>query len=526
MAEVYLCASRGPEGFEKDVAVKRIRPHLAGDPGFVQMFISEAQVASRLNHANVVQIFDFNKHQDTYYLAMEYVHGQSLWSVRRRAKELMTPMLPVLVGHIGAEVARGLDHAHRLTDRGRPLGIVHRDVTPHNVLLSYDGAVKLTDFGIAKAGDHSTAPGVLKGKFAYMSPEQARGEPVDPRTDVFALGIVLWEMLTGGRLFEGEGDAAVLKAVQDRIISPPARLNPEVPPELDAVVMRALARDRDGRYATAGEMERALSQYLLHGVTSLESRDVGAYLRALFAGEWDRHEPEPSEVGSGVQDLSFVSIGGTVPSGADPKAPTYVLPEAAQAAPTVAGRRRAVTATAPRSARPKRWRRAGGILVLSLGALVTAWVGGRALYRRSAAPAAPSVSATLSPRPPPTAAVPAPAVLPPSPSSPPDPAVPPGTDPAAPPARARRPSATAQVPAKSSARERGVLRVKIKPWGTVYLNGRLLGEASPELKQELPPGQYRVAVKHLESWASEVSVRVRAGQETFREWSVPSGRAR
>ncbi|WP_253899843.1 serine/threonine protein kinase [Corallococcus carmarthensis] len=282
MAEIFLCTARGPEGFEKEVVIKRVRAFLASDPDFVQMFIAEARLASRLNHANVVQIFDFDKHEDTYYLAMEYVRGCSLWELRKRSKEAMSPMPPMLVAHIGAEVARGLHYAHRLRVNGELLNLVHRDVTPHNVLVSYDGAVKLTDFGIAKAGNKLTNPGVLKGKFAYMSPEQARGESVDVRTDVFALGVVLWELLTGGRLFQGDSEIAVLRAVQESTIVPPARLNPEIPPDLDAAICRALERDLSKRFQTAGELERALAQCVLNHVRSVDDTDVGEFVRKLF----------------------------------------------------------------------------------------------------------------------------------------------------------------------------------------------------------------------------------------------------
>jgi serine/threonine-protein kinase len=282
MAEIYLSTARGPEGFEKEVVIKRVRAFLASDPEFVGMFIAEARLASRLNHANVVQIFDFDKHEDTYYLAMEYVRGCSLWELRKRCKELMVPVPPMLVAHIGAEVARGLHYAHRVRVNGQPLDLVHRDVTPHNVLLSYEGAVKLTDFGIAKAGNRLTQPGVLKGKFAYMSPEQARGEPVDARTDVFALGVVLWEMLTGGRLFDGDSEVAVLRAVQQSAIPPPARLNPDVPADLDAAIVRALEREPSARFQTAGELERALAQCVLKHATSVDDTDLPAFLRRLF----------------------------------------------------------------------------------------------------------------------------------------------------------------------------------------------------------------------------------------------------
>ena len=284
MAEIYLATSQGAEGFEKEVVIKRIRAFMASDPGFVDMFIAEARLASRLNHANVVQIFDFAKHEDTYYLAMEYVRGCTLSDLRKKCKDLMEPMPPVLVAHIGAEVARGLHYAHRLKVNGEPLYLVHRDVTPHNVLISFDGAVKLTDFGIAKAGNKLTSPGMLKGKFAYMSPEQSRGENVDARTDVFALGIVLWEMLTGGRLFDGDSDLAVLRAVQQSVIAPPSRLNPDVPEELSAVLMKALERDPDARHQTAGELERALAQFVLNHAQSPDDTDVASFVRRVYIG--------------------------------------------------------------------------------------------------------------------------------------------------------------------------------------------------------------------------------------------------
>jgi serine/threonine protein kinase len=311
MAEIYLAAALGPEGFEKDVVIKRVRPALAGDPDFVRMFIAEARVASRLNHANLVHIFDFDKHEDTYYLAMEYVRGHSLWELRRRCQERGVGIPPMLVAQIGVEVARGLAYAHRLTENGQSLNLVHRDVTPHNVLLSFDGAVKLTDFGIAKAGGAVTTSGMLKGKFAYMSPEQARGDGVDARTDVFALGVTLWELLTGARLFEGDGDVAVLRAVQERLIVPPARLNPGVSAALDTAVMRALERDRARRWPTAHELERALAEVVLGGARSLEDTDVGAFLRRMFSEEAGVAEAAP-DMGSIPISLSTSAPAGTI----------------------------------------------------------------------------------------------------------------------------------------------------------------------------------------------------------------------
>ncbi len=291
MAEIYLASALGPEGFAKDVVIKVVRPFLATDPQFVRMFIDEARLASRLNHANVVQIFDFGKHGDTWYLAMEYVRGASLWELRRRCREQAVPFPPTLAAEIVAQVARGLHYAHALSDGGQRLGVVHRDVTPHNVLLSFDGAVKLTDFGIAKAQLGQTQPGALKGKFAYMSPEQARGEPVDARTDLFALGIVLWELVTGGRLFDGDSDVAVLRAVQDSVVPPPSRLNPEVPPELSELILKALARPREERFQTAAELEKALGTFVLRSARSVEDTSVAAFLQHLFADELAEVEP-------------------------------------------------------------------------------------------------------------------------------------------------------------------------------------------------------------------------------------------
>jgi len=294
MAEIFLATAQGPEGFEKEVVIKRIRPGIAGDASFVQMFVEEAKVVSRLSHPNIVEIIDFARHEETYYLAMEYVRGRSLSEAHKRARELSVPLTPVLVAHLGQEVARGLAYAHRLSDGGQSMDLVHRDVTPHNVLLSYDGAVKLTDFGIAKASNRVTTTGMLKGKFAYMSPEQARGDRVDPRTDVFALGVILWELLTSGRLFDAESDVAVLRAVQEREVLAPSVLNPEVDEELDGVVLRALDRDLSRRFQSALELERALAHFVLRNARSPDDTDVGDWMRQLFPIEAKRAEPSVS----------------------------------------------------------------------------------------------------------------------------------------------------------------------------------------------------------------------------------------
>ncbi len=498
MAEIYLAAALGPEGFEKDVVIKRVRPGLAGDPDFVRMFIAEARVASRLNHANLVHIFDFDKHEDTYYLAMEYVRGHSLWELRRRCQERGVAIPPMLVAQIGMEVARGLAYAHRLADAGRSLNLVHRDVTPHNVLLSFDGAVKLTDFGIAKAGGAATTSGMLKGKFAYMSPEQGRGDGVDARTDVFALGVTLWELLTGARLFEGDGDVAVLRAVQERLIVPPARLNPGVSAALDAAVMRALERDLARRWPTAHELERALAEVVLGGARSLEDTDVGAFLRRMFPEEAGVAEPA-ADTGSIPISLSDSSPPPTVayqPAVPDPQAPRTerLTPAPVQPPPTevlpVPGRTR---------------RRIALALVLGLAAAaVLALRSGPAVLKRWRRPAgAPSVAAAS-----PSAGPAHPGSLP-APEEPAAnartmPAVP-APEPAMPPFAGSSASSGATPDADRVAPERGGagmpgpastararLLIRAKPWAELKVDGRRAGYVQGSRTVRLAPGRHLV----------------------------------
>jgi eukaryotic-like serine/threonine-protein kinase len=294
MAEIFLCTMVGPGGFEKEVVLKVVKSFLASDAGFLKMFTDEARHASRLNHVNVVQLLDFGQHEGQHFIAMEYVRGGTLSELRKRCAAAGVKIPPTLAADICAKVARGLHHAHALADRGRPVGLVHRDVTPQNILLAFDGAVKLTDFGIAKANTSATAPGMLKGKYAYMAPEQARGEEVDVRTDVFALGITLWELLTGARLFEGSSDIMVLRAVQESVIAPPNRLNPEVSPALSAIVLKALSREPRGRYQTAAEFEEALSQFVVQNARALEDTRVDLFMRPLYPEEQDEQPSQPT----------------------------------------------------------------------------------------------------------------------------------------------------------------------------------------------------------------------------------------
>ena len=270
----------------KEVALKLVRGEHEAQGEFVRMFIEEARLASRLGHANVVQVFEFDEVDGRYYIAMELVRGRHLGRVVERARERGVRLgLPRAV-HVGAEVAKGLAYAHRLAEGGRPLGLVHRDVSPHNVLVSFEGEVKLADFGIARAMGRAglTAPGTLKGKPAYMAPEQARGEAVDARADVFSLGVVLWELCAGRRLFARDSDAATLAAVLGRAtVSPPSAWNEEVPPELDrAILARARARSRRGARRRRRSSRPRSRGVLLRITRSPEDVDLRALMHRLW----------------------------------------------------------------------------------------------------------------------------------------------------------------------------------------------------------------------------------------------------
>jgi serine/threonine protein kinase len=293
MAEIFRAKSLGAEGFEKVVVIKRILPHYCEDDGFVTMFQDEARVAAHLNHANIVQIFDFDTVDGLQYIAMEYVEGHDLKRIFDTAVARGLLPTPQQAAFVAMEAARGLDYAHKRSKDGVSLGIVHRDVSPHNILVSNTGEVKVADFGIAKAASRSTKTraGTIKGKCAYMSPEQARGLALDGRSDLFALGIVLWELLTGKRLFAGDSDFEILSKVLQEPIASPTQLAPHIPAELEAIVLRALARDPAERHRDAGQFAQDLARWLYATTPDLEDLHLDRYLTALFS-----HPPKDHKV--------------------------------------------------------------------------------------------------------------------------------------------------------------------------------------------------------------------------------------
>jgi len=286
MAEVFLARQGGVEGFEKLVVVKRILPSLVKEQDFIKMFLNEARVAARLNHPNIVQIWDLGIIDELYFIAMEFVHGEDLRELFTVADKRKMRPPPGLVCRMVADTLAGLHYAHtRIAPDGQPLGLVHRDVSPQNVLVTYEGGVKLCDFGIAKATratSEQTQAGLFKGKFAYMSPEQSRGQPVDARSDVFSVGILLWELLTWKRLFKRPNEMATLIAVAEEEIPSARSVEPTLVEELDRIVGKALARNLDDRYETAQEMRADLETLIREEQWEADALALQRYLRELF----------------------------------------------------------------------------------------------------------------------------------------------------------------------------------------------------------------------------------------------------
>lgn len=295
MAQIYLARQLGMQGFEKLLVVKRILPHLAENEDFISMFLDEARIAARLNHPNVVQIFDLGQQDDTYFIAMEYIHGDDVRKVFKQAEREGTSIPLPLVCRIVTEACAGLDYAHKRTDPGgRPLNIVHRDISPQNILVSFEGGVKVVDFGIAKAADQATVTksGVLKGKYSYMSPEQAQGRPLDARSDVFALGVVLYELLTGTRLFKRASDVQTLNAVTECKVEAPSSVNDRLPKELDAIVLKALVKDREQRYQDARSLQAALEAFMLKNKLPSSSVNLATFMQEIYAERLAREAEE------------------------------------------------------------------------------------------------------------------------------------------------------------------------------------------------------------------------------------------
>lgn len=288
MAELFLARERGVAGLERVVVIKRLLPHLTDDPDSIEMFLREARLVARLNHPNVVQTYELGEEEEgDYFLAMEYLHGSTLRELQRLADEQDESIpLPIAVSII-EQACRGLHAAHELRDlEGNPVELIHRDVSPQNLMCTDEGYVKLLDFGVAKAaeGKEATYSGHIKGKFSYMSPEQLHREPLDRRSDIFALGVVTWELATGERLFDRDGEFETMTAITEEEVPPPSSRNPDVPEQLDRVIGRALEKNREARYSTAEQMREDLDELAEDHSLGRSEDDLAEFVESL-AGE-------------------------------------------------------------------------------------------------------------------------------------------------------------------------------------------------------------------------------------------------
>jgi len=296
MAHIYRARLAAAEGTAKELVIKRVLPHLTQNRDFIDMFIDEARITMPLNHGNIVQVFEFGQEGTDYFLAMEYVRGRNLETVLTRLEEQGERMPLSIALYIGSEIAKGLDFAHRNNDaEGRPLNIIHRDVSPQNVLLGFAGVVKLTDFGIAKARTRirQTAAGIIQGKACYLSPEQAECRDLDHRSDQFSFGILLYEMLTGVRCFEGQSEVETLDRVRAARYIRPIELRIEIPPEIERVLTKALSRNVDKRYTSLAELQVVLSRTLHDLAPEFTPRSLGEWISELFAAEISYDRPAP-----------------------------------------------------------------------------------------------------------------------------------------------------------------------------------------------------------------------------------------
>lgn len=509
MGTVYLALHRGLGGFEKRLAVKCLNPHVAEDQQFVAMLVDEARLTAQLSHPNIVQVIDLSSSDGLHYLVMEYVEG-----IDARTLASAGPLALDEAAHIIADAARGLAYAHRKTGPdGNPLHIVHRDISGHNLLVSTAGATKVLDFGIAKAASnrHTTEIGVLKGKLAYMSPEQAMGKALDGRSDLFSLGIVLWELCTGRRLFTGDTDMQLLMKVQRCEIERPSLFSADFPAALETILMRCLAPVPDDRYADGDALADDLLAFA-RGCAANEpaakriGNKVAAYLRA--------HPPVPlSDVGG-----ETTVVAKTPAAGARRAAP----PERGQA-----------------GAQPRAWMVAGIAIVGLAGIFVVGgmlWLRtreGGAAVSREPAPRAPRPAAVViaepAPAPPPKAdEVTAPSTQPPegvavsksekrptdlrlgSPLRETTGGERPATQPAAP-ADPRLGPTTGGEPAAPAD---GYLSINAVPWARVYVDGKPAAESTPLLRFALAPGRHKVVLVNPELRVRrEIEVEVVAGEE-------------
>ncbi len=548
MADVFLSVARGPMGFNKLVVIKRLRQALAEEPSFRTMFLDEARLAARLNHPNIVHTYEVGEHNGIYFIAMEYLEGQSLNKVMKDSVRAGGTLPEVIAARIVADALSGLNFAHELRDYdGSPLGIIHRDVSPHNIFVTYDGHTKLVDFGIAKAALSSTETevGVLKGKVAYMSPEQAMGGPIDCRADIFPMGIVLWELLTGKRLMTGESAAQTLHRLVNVPIPRVRDLVPTVDPILDEITARALEKDPVARYQSAAEMRDALEGYLARLPGSRQDEvgrrmvEIFGHVREEVQRQIQKHMAAINAAGNTqeLQALTAESLKRMERSGANISGQLLHLGIGSGSGSGIVSNyppnSEAGAASGVHAAQVGQ-RRANAVLVVAallflasaLGAGFMFWKG-RSNPNGGVPSASPSATLAGDPVRLPTAtatsvttALPSATVEPPTVASLVPPVPTPKTGPRVPPTpkgtttgKVATTAATAPA-APAPAEEPGFLTLQTYPFSRVSLGGRVLG-TTPLVKVSLPPGSHTLVAENADQGLKQsISVTIESGKVT------------
>ncbi|MHB8417668.1 MAG: serine/threonine protein kinase [Myxococcales bacterium] len=490
MGEVWLARQSGPAGFDRFVAVKRLLPNLAENNEFVQMFLDEARLVARLTHPNICQVYEFGSEKGMYYLAMEYMHGEPLSSLLERSLKEKKPIDKGLSAFIVAQALEGLHFAHeRKDEHGQPLGLVHRDISPSNIFVTYDGTVKLLDFGIAKAAHRltHTVAGAIKGKFGYIAPEVYRGEPIDRRVDIFAMGVVLWEMLVRKRLYKRDTEYEVLRAVVEEPPPDPRKYDPSVPEELAIAALKALAKKPAERFQTGNEMRKQIAAYLRELAKEVDAEGLAALMQNLYGQVW-------IDLRASVLD-SFKDASGDI-SGADVLNPTKTDSSVSQIkadfSRSLNTPRSPPGAVAPPA--PPRVQKARSSLPLALGGLVVggALAAAAVFYFQTKPEPAPQFAQPAEPAPPPK-----PEAVPETPQVP---AAPTG------------PAAVVATPPKPA---RGELMVTVQPAAAqVRLDGRD-PVIAPVTFKDLEPGKHELVFSAAGYEVKKRPVVVQAGPNSI-----------
>jgi len=536
MAEVFLAKVAGPMGFEKTLVLKRILPHLAEDPQFVGMFLTEAKVAAQLNHPHIVQIFDFGQSEGSYYLAMEFIDGPDLRTLLARATQAGLSLPPAFCAKLISAACEALAFAHDFVepDTGRHLELIHRDISPDNLLLSRQGALKVVDFGIAKATNqsHKTKTGLIKGKLAYMPVEQLQGQPLDRRADVYALGVVLYELLTGNYPFEATTDVGIMQAVLFEPRVPAASRRPDLPQALSGILDKALAKVREQRYPDCISFQADLERFILSTGQPMGARELAQWVERLCpktvgpatAGGMEktyvRKESSPGLEKTYVREESSPGLEKTYVR-EEPEAgvePTLLSPSKSRALAVPAGKApgRGKTAHVEQTEiLPQAPRTRGSLtgLGVAVGALVLLAAGGGVLLFRGGPP-------TVEPQPVPTPVqAPQPLAVQSTDSRPAPPVEEKAPEVARPPPQASppepiAPEPTAVAPARHppAQKQKTLLEFRIHPHAIVWLDDRPLGQ-TPLASVEVTPGSHTVRlVNHQLGKDLSRTIKVKAGR--------------